>query len=414
MTVGNLAAMEITTRPIREDESVPFREAIALGFGEDLNDEEFPPEWLESIPLDRTIAAFDGDLIVGTLAGFPFDVTVPGGNQIPMAGTTVVTVAATHRRQGVLTSMMRDHVDDGVSRGEPLMGLWASESLIYGRYGFGVASEHEEIEMDRTRVSVEGDAGSVRMVTAEEAVGVMPPLYDVERSRRPGMLSRTRQWWDVHVFFDPSVSRRGFSAQRYIVHETDGQIDGYAIFRQKSDWETGFPTGKIRVREIIANSPSAHTGIWRFVTSIDLFPQVVFWNLPVDDPLRWKVPDHRRIVRKRWDALYLRILDVVQALESRTYTTDGHLRFSVEDPFKPDLGGSFALDVTDGNASCRRIDETDIDVGLSTVELAGLYLGGGNALAMSRAGLVRGDADSITLLARMFRGDVAPWCEEVF
>ena len=112
--------------------------------------------------------------------------------------------------------------------------------------------------------------------------------------------------------------------------------------------------------------------------------------------------------------MYVRILDVAHALESRTYATDGHLRFTVDDPFMPDLGGSFALDVTDGNVSCRRIDGADIDVDLSTVELANLYLGGGDALAMSRAGLVRGDADSITMLGRMFRGDVAPWCEEVF
>ncbi|MCL1694020.1 MAG: GNAT family N-acetyltransferase [Actinomycetia bacterium] len=406
--------MEITTRPIIEEESVPFREAIMLGFGEDLNDEEFPPEWLKVIPLDRTVAAFHGDVIVGTLAGFPFDVTVPGGEQISMAGTTIVTVASTHRRQGVLTAMMRDHVKDGRSRGEPLMGLWASESLIYGRYGFGVASENEEIEMDQTRVSVEGDAGSIRMITAEEAAEVLPPLYDVERARRPGMLSRTAKWWEQNLFFDPKARRHGFSAQRYLVHETDGRPDGYALFRQKADWETGFPNGKIRIREIIANSPSAHTGIWRFVTSIDLFPRVVFWNLPVDDPLRWKVPDHRRIVRKRWDALYLRILDVVQALEARTYGMDGNLRFSIDDPFMPDLGGSFELDVSDGNGSCRRVKGADGDLALGIVELSSLYLGGGNALAMSLAGSVRGDADSITLLDRMFRGDVAPWCEEVF
>ncbi|MCJ7781477.1 MAG: hypothetical protein MUQ27_11700, partial [Acidimicrobiia bacterium] len=65
--------MEITTRPIIEDESIEFREAIMLGFGEDLDDEEFPPEWFaDLVPLDRTVAAFDGDRIIGTLAGFPF------------------------------------------------------------------------------------------------------------------------------------------------------------------------------------------------------------------------------------------------------------------------------------------------------------------------------------------------------
>ncbi len=407
--------MEITTRPITEDESVEFRGAIALGFGEDLDDEEFPPEWFaDLVPLDRTVAAFDGDRIVGTLAGFPFDITVPGGAQIAMAGTTIVTVAATHRRRGALTAMVRDHFDDGRSRGEPLVGLWASESMIYGRYGFGVASENEEIEMDQTRISVDGDAGSVRLVTPEEAAQAFPPLYEEERVRRPGMLSRTENWWERNLFFDPSGGRRGFSAQRYVVHETDGNPDGYAISRQKSDWETGFPNGSVRVREVIATSNTAHTGMWRFLSSIDLFPRIRYWNLPIDDPLRWKVPDHRRITRKRWDALYLRILDVVQALEARTYAADGTLRLTVDDAFLPDVGGAFELSVANGVGLCHRIDGSDVDLTMDTVDLASLYLGGGNARAMTMAGRVAGSEESVGRLGRMFRGDVAPWCEEVF
>jgi predicted acetyltransferase len=407
--------MEITTRPIIEDESVAFREAIMIGFGEDLDDEEFPPEWFaDLVPLDRTVAAFEGNQIVGTLAGFPFDVTVPGGVQIPMAGTTIVTVAATHRRRGLLTAMMRDHLDDGRSRGEPLVGLWASESLIYGRFGFGVATEREEIEMDQTRVSVEGDAGLVRLTTPEEAGKVFPALYDEERVKRPGMLSRSEKRWKREVFFDPSARRRGLSAQRYLVHETEGRADGYAIYRQKPNWEAGFANGEVRIREIIATTSAAHTGLWRFLTTIDLFPQVKRWNLPVDDPLRLKVPDHRRIIRKRWDALHLRILDVVQALEARTYAADGTLRFAVDDPFIPEAGGEFELTVADGVGLCHRIDRSGIDLTMDTVDLASLYLGGGDAEAMAMAGRMTGSEESVRNLNRMFRGDVAPWCEEVF
>ena len=160
--------MKITTRPITRDETVQFREAIMFGFGEDLDDDEFPPEWLDDLlPLDRTVAAFDGDQIVGTLGGFPFEITVPGGAQVPMAGTTIVTVAATHRRRGALSAMMNDHFRDGLKRGEPLVGLWASESLIYGRFGFGVATEQDEIEIDQSRIRVEGEAGSVRLVDSD-------------------------------------------------------------------------------------------------------------------------------------------------------------------------------------------------------------------------------------------------------
>lgn len=406
--------MEITTRPITNDEVVQFRTAIMLGFGEDLNDDEFPPEWFNDlVPLDRTSAAFDGDQIVGTLAGFPFEVTVPGGAQVPMAGTTIVTVASTHRRLGALTAMMCDHFEDGLRRSEPLVGLWASESLIYGRFGFGVATEHDEIEIDQTRVSVQGEEGSVRLVTAEQAAELFPAIYDEERVRRPGMLSRSENWWR-HLFVDPEGRRRGFSSLRFLLHETDGRPDGYAFYRQKPNWESGFPEGKVSVREIIAASLTAHTGLWRFLTTIDLFVEIVHWNLAVDDPLVWKVPDHRRIQRKRWDALYVRILDVVQALEARTYGADGRIEFSVDDPFLPDVGGSFELVVNGGVGNCRRIGEDPMDLSLGTTDLASLYLGGHSAVAMSRAGRVQGASVAVELFGRMFRGDIAPWCEEVF
>ncbi|MGB9358378.1 MAG: GNAT family N-acetyltransferase [Acidimicrobiia bacterium] len=406
--------MEITTRPITKDETVQFRQAIMLGFGEDLDDDEFPPEWFDDlIPLDRTSAVFDGDQIVGTLAGFPFEITVPGGAQVLMAGTTIVAVAATHRRRGALSAMMTDHLEDGLERGEPLVGLWASESLIYGRFGFGVATEQDEIEIDQTRISVEGEAGSVRLVTAEEAAEIFPAIYEEERLRRPGMLSRTSDWWK-HLFVDPAGRRRGFSSLRLLLHETDGRPDGYAFYRQKPDWESGFPEGKLAIREIIAVSPTAHTGLWRFLTSVDLFVNISHWNLPVDDPLAWKVPDHRRIKRKRWDALYLRILDVVQALEARTYGADGSVAFTVDDPFLPDVGGSFELTVVDGAGTCQRTVASAADLNMDTTDLASLYLGGHSAVAMARAGRIQGEADSVELLGRMFRGDVAPWCEEVF
>jgi predicted acetyltransferase len=413
-TTGRVLAMDITTRPIVAGESLPFREAIFAGFGEDPDEEILSSTWFDDLfPLDRTVAAFDGDLIVGTLGAFPFDVTVPGGAGIPMAGTTIVTVAATHRRRGVLTSMMRDHLEDGRRRGEPLAGLWASESLIYGRYGFGVATENNAIEIDQSRVSIDGEAGSIRLVTTEEAIKLFPAVYELERPQRPGMLSRTELWWKHH-FNDPKAGRDGFSSLRCVLHETEGVPDGYAIYRQKSNWETGFPDGKISIRELMAPSATAHTGLWRFLTTIDLYPQVEYWNLPVDDPLAWKVPDHRRIKRKRWDSLYVRILDVVQALEARTYTVDGIVRFDVDDPFFPEEGGTFELAVVDGVGTCRTINTTAIDLSLGTTDLASLYLGGNGALPMARAGRISGAEESIVLLGRMFRGDVAPWCEEVF
>ena len=131
--------MAITTRPINEDEVLEFRQRLYRGFGEDLDLEKDADSsrMLALLPLDRTVAAFDGDDMVGTGGWYPMEVTVPGGDAVPMAGTTIISVQPTHRRQGVLTAMMRDHLDHTARSGEPLAGLWASETPIYGRFGFG-------------------------------------------------------------------------------------------------------------------------------------------------------------------------------------------------------------------------------------------------------------------------------------
>ena len=58
---------------------------------------------------------------------------------MPAAGVTLVGVLPTHRRQGVLTRLMRAQLDDVRERGEPVAFLWASEGAIYGRFGYGMA-----------------------------------------------------------------------------------------------------------------------------------------------------------------------------------------------------------------------------------------------------------------------------------
>ena len=58
------------------------------------------------LDLERFRLACAGSTIVGMAGSFAFEVTLPGGVAVPMAGTTWVSVAATHRRQGLLRRLM--------------------------------------------------------------------------------------------------------------------------------------------------------------------------------------------------------------------------------------------------------------------------------------------------------------------
>lgn len=407
--------MNLTTRPIESEEVGLFRERLARGFGADIGENDRDESrFRRVVPLDRTVAAFDGSDLVGTLATFEFALTIPGPGTVPIAGTTMVTVQPTHRRRGALTAMMSDHLDDVVARGEPVAALWASESSIYRRYGFGVATETDEVEIDARRLdfSVPGNGGQVALIDHDAAVSVLPDVYGRVKPVRPGMLSRSDAWWQNRLH-DPDHRREGWSALRRAAYTASGAVDGYLLFRQKEAWPDGFPEGRVKVSEVIAATAEAHSALWQFVTNIDLFPKVDYWNLPVDDPLHWKVARPRQIRRKRWDALWIRVLDVPAALAARRYASDGTVRFGIEDPFRPAVGGGYELDVSNGRGTCHRIDDApSIEMGVDV--LGALYLGRGGALAAASAGRITGSPEAVELLDSLFRGSVAPWCEEIF
>lgn len=406
--------MAITTRPITEDEILSFRRRISAGFGEDLDDKDLDNErFVATLPLDRTVAALDGDEIVGTLGGYPLEVTVPGGPSVPMAGTTIVTVQPTHRRRGLLTAMMRDHLDDVAARNEPLAGLWASETPIYGRYGFGRATSRDVVEAANDALRIAGAAeGTVRFIEPAEEKAV-PAIYEAVRRSKPGMLSRNEDWWQHEIFHDPEHERHGQSSKRFVLYEADGRPEGYAVYTQKPDWNDFIPNGQVLVKEVIASTDRAHTGLWNFIANIDLYPRVRYWNAATDDPLWWKLDDPRQVDRKRLDALWLRVVDVPAALGARTYESDGSIRLAIEDPFLPDTSGVYELAVSDGVGKCTEV-EGEADVALGIDALGSLYLGESNALSMAAAGLVDGEADRVSRLHRIFHTDVEPWCDDVF
>src|SRR5262249_12683205 len=121
--------------------------AVVHYFGREQPDDAWVERWLTNFELDRAIAAYDGDAIIGGAGADSLRLTVPGGKAVPAAGVTIVGVLPTHRRRGILRSMMRSQIDDVRRRGEPLAALWASEETIYARYGYGLATLSLELEI---------------------------------------------------------------------------------------------------------------------------------------------------------------------------------------------------------------------------------------------------------------------------
>jgi predicted acetyltransferase len=408
---------EIEYRPITDEEYPAFARAIVEGFSDDVpSDDNFSDLIKLTLPLERTLAAFEGDEIVGTFGGYALDLSIPGG-EIPMEGTTVVTVFPTHRRIGLMTEMMRLHLDGAVANGYAIAGLWASASGIYGRYGYGISTYAETVTMQGRNVGFRDDIeiDRVRRISVDDAFEVLPHIFDQVLPETSGMFARTADWWKAEVLTEAEWRKRGKTSMRIVVHDGPDGPDGYAIYRQKGgESDDGHFNGTVHVVEIVTASGVAHASLWSYLTNVDGCPNVRAWNVSIDDALAMKVNEPRRVkVESYSDGLWILILDVKAALEARSFEQDGTIQFTVANAFRPDVEGSYELVIEKGVAVCDRIDGVtnlfiDIDV------LGALYLGSPDAHAYAAAGRIRADAAAVAVLDRLLRTAKAPWCNQVF
>ena len=409
---------DIEIRPVTEAEFGNFTAAISEGFSSDLR-EVIAERDRRAFPVERTLAAFDGATIVGTFGGLDLTLTVPGEQQIAIEGTTIVTVFPTHRRMGLLRSMMDQHLELAYQRGDALAGLWSSSSDIYGRFGYGIATHSRSLAIEGSQIIFRDSVAveRVRRVSPETVESEIRDVYGRVALRTPGMFARDDLIWRDHVLADDEWKREGSTTHRFVVHDGPKGVDGYAIYRQKaSESNDGHPNGTVSIVEVIAESAVGRASLWAYLTRIDGCPNVRGGNAPLVDPLSAMVTQPRRVaVTAVYDALWIRVLDVATALSTRRYETDGSLVFEVLDSFRPESAGIYRLTVEGGIGTCGRSDaDANADLRIDVEALGALYLGGGNANHLADAGRVVGSAEALRTLHRMFHTDEQPWCNWVF
>jgi predicted acetyltransferase len=400
------------TIEIRNPSQEEWRPAMTMTssvFGDELKDEDFE-RYSTTLVRERFYAAYDDGVPVGTAADFPFTLTVPGG-ELSAGGVTWVAVLPTHRRQGVLTQLMHRELDDLHERGEPLALLWASEAAIYGRFGYGVAAPHYEMDADRSRFSLREAAAAevkARTLALDEAVESCMRVYDRLRTSTPGFIARTRHWWEVYRLADPEQWRRGASPKAVAVIELTGEPTAYAIYRVKHDWDGGFPKGQVRVVEALAATPAAERELWRFLFGIDLTVRVESRVDPAS-PLPLMVVDARSLNMRLYEGLWLRVVDVGGALAGRSYASDGEVVLDVRDDFCPWNAGHWRI-----GGGVERVDG-DADLALDVADLASVYLGAFTFSRLAAAERVRElKAGALARADELFRTPRPPYCPEDF
>lgn len=377
--------------------------------------------WQTLTEPERSLGIWDGGRVVGTSGAFSFRMSVPGGAVLPTAGVTMVSVASTHRRQGLLRRMMRRLLDDAREAGEPLAVLTASEPAIYGRFGFGVATWELSTEIDATRVTLARPAGTgegadglrLRLADPAEALERCEELYARLVPTRPGMLER-RPRWERLALLDPPRERQGASALQCVLAERDGELLGYARYALKPEWDEAGPKGTVLVRQLDALEPAAYAALLEHLCGVDLMTRVRLTARPADDPLLHLASDVRRCQPRLRDGLYLRPVELGAALSGRAYAAELDVVLGVTDAFCPWNEGAWRLSGGPGGARCERTGDAP-ELALSAAELGAAYLGGASLPALAAAGRVRElRPGALAATAAAFASPVAPWLPHPF
>ena len=365
----------------------------------------------------RPFAAYEGNEIVGTAAAYPFDMVVPGGARVAAAGVTAVGVMPTHTRRGILTNLMRTQLEDAADTGQPVAILGATESIIYGRFGYGLASTAADITIETDHGAFAQpfeDPGRLRLVTRAEALELFPAIFERHDRDRAGTINRAPIRWAHPRMYGPLPEGETPPPEIYLVHEDPkGKLDGalaYEILDRDSWWEK---PGHIEVHDLFG-SPTAYVALWRYVLGVDLVRGVKAGMRMPDEPVRWMLADPRRLEMKLVDQLWLRVLDVPVALSARTYGRPARIVLDVADPFLG-RGGRFELDADEnGNATCKPTRRA-ADLEMTMADLGAVYLGGASFAALGAAGrVVERRANAIARADQLFTHHPLPWCGTFF
>jgi predicted acetyltransferase len=381
-----------------------------------------PPPLLERYravtEFDRTLGVFDRGEIVGSAGVVSFTMTLPGG-PAPVAGVTAVAVLPSHRRRGILSALMRRQLDDLHEGGEAVAALYASEAGIYGRFGYGRASDTMFFRIPTRGSQFVPDAPvdealRLRVATPAEVRKEVERVYDAAMAQRPGHYARTAARWDA-ILGDEDFDRGGAGRLRCLLAEDDAGTRGYALFRVKNSWtDHDVSESELRLQEINGIDPAAYALVWRGVLDRDLVAWVKVGSRPVDDPLIHLLAEPRVLTAGWLDDLWVRLVDVGRALPQRAYSAPVDVVIEVSDPVCPWNGRRWRLAADETGSTCEATT-APADLALPVTVLGAGYLGGRPLHALAMSGAVReATPGALRRLSTAMSWEPRPWCGLVF
>ncbi|PPK96063.1 putative acetyltransferase [Kineococcus xinjiangensis] len=412
-------AIEVVDVDVEDTDALTrWSEMLGTAFMEDRPDPTSVAHRRERLRGQRLRAGAVEGRLVASLRSFDTELTLPGGRLVGANAVSSVAVLPTHRRRGLLSALMRTDLRQARERGAAVSVLIASEAPIYGRYGFGAATECASWTVDADRARFRGDAprdgGALELVDAREARADLAAVHDRVRRRRAGELLRDEQWWNHTTGVVPNPRAWGPRSRTVLRRGPDGVADGYCTYTPAESWQGRVSRSTLTVHELSATTPAATRALWEYCTSVDWVRSVRAEDRPVDELLPWLLEDPRAAQRSgQDDFLWVRILDTAAVLRARSYRGAARLVLRVHDDAGP-AAGTVALETGAGGAEVAPTDAAP-DVELTVDALAALLLGGTSATTLARAGRLQARDEAVLARAADVLGTgEAPWCATSF
>lgn len=402
---GKLGVVSPETRIPSDDDWPAICEADGLALGV-----SYTPEDVEAHRKMHNMSRFrvisDGAAVVAAAGSYAMDVTLPGGSVVPMGGVTWVSTAVTHRRQGLMHRVMDAVHIDIDQRGEPVAALTSSEGGLYGRFGYGIATQARSTSIDPRLIRIRSDIviadNSTVHVDGDGAIELMADVWERFRRLRAGEVDRSLATHDyLYAVRDKPVGN--FGPAIYLAH-----ADGFAVYRIEENSHYGVPVHKMLITELAAVTPDAHAALWRTLLSTELVAEITATVVPIDDPLPFLLTD-QRVVRTTdlKDRIWVNVRDPAIAFGARTYRTADRIVIEAD-------GRRWAIEGGLDGGSCKLV-RTRPDLVTTHAGFSSLLYGG-----VLPSGLVAGrrmTARTPQALARadlFFPTSLAPHCQTNF
>lgn len=352
----------------------------------------------------KPLGLFEGGVLSGVANGYASQIALPGGQRVRHLSVTHVGVAPQATRRGVASRLLVEQLRRAKADGYVVAGLRASDSRIYGRYGYGIASwsVRQELDLSRASLAVPAIREGLRFVDAYQSFDLFKRISDSSPTPRAAALSRWDGWWAMQelrvrhagtphyaVVFAPHGAERGFL--RFHIEPSD-------------NWFTS-PRRSIVVDDLVAHDGEAWRSLIGHLFSQDILHRAVFPSCPADDPLPLLVTDPRAIeVSGLRDESWVRPLDLAALLNGRSYQGTEAVVVDVDDPIIPENSGKWRIG-PDGVAKSNEASNAWIGIG----DLASLIFGAQGATALATSGRLVTSSDAATVrLDSLFRTERKP------